>query len=179
MSKKEHNLTIIDADSLIYIIGASLDTVQLEPLGIMKLDEFIGDILIATKAKRYIGYFGGKGGKNFRYAVAVTKPYKGNRKKEKPEWFEFWEPVLKAHMENVWRFQPVLNVEADDACTIAANKYRGKYAKITIASPDKDLRQLGDMHFYDYGKQTENYISNEEGMRRICSQLITGRMLPV
>jgi hypothetical protein len=47
--EKENNLVIIDADSMIYIIGSELEHLQLEPLGIMKLDEF--DILITTGSK--------------------------------------------------------------------------------------------------------------------------------
>jgi hypothetical protein len=51
--EKENNLVIIDADSMIYIIGSELEHLQLEPLGIMKLDEFISDILITTGSKDY------------------------------------------------------------------------------------------------------------------------------
>jgi hypothetical protein len=37
---------------MIYIIGSELEEhLQLEPLGIMKLDEFISDILITTGSK--------------------------------------------------------------------------------------------------------------------------------
>jgi hypothetical protein len=35
--KKQNNLVIIDADSMIYIIGSELEHLQLEPLGIMKI----------------------------------------------------------------------------------------------------------------------------------------------
>jgi hypothetical protein len=52
---KKNNLVIIDADSMIYIIGSELEHLQLEPLGIMKLDEFISDILITTGSKDYLG----------------------------------------------------------------------------------------------------------------------------
>jgi hypothetical protein len=38
---------------MIYIIGSELEHLQLEPLGIMKLDEFISDILITTGSKDY------------------------------------------------------------------------------------------------------------------------------
>jgi hypothetical protein len=58
--EKENNLVIIDADSMIYIIGSELEHLQLEPLGIMKLDEFISDILITTGSKDYLGFIGGK-----------------------------------------------------------------------------------------------------------------------
>jgi hypothetical protein len=63
---------------LIYIIGSELEHLQLEPLGIMKLDEFISDILITTGSKDYLGFIGGKG-RNFRKDIAITKPYKGTR----------------------------------------------------------------------------------------------------
>jgi hypothetical protein len=145
--EKENNLVIIDADSMIYIIG-SLEHLQLEPLGIMKLDEFISDILITTGSKDYLGFIGGR---NFRKDIAITKPYKGTRP-EKPEWFVFW-PILAQRMIEHWGFQPCDNIEADDACAIARVKYGDMY-KITIASPDKDLLQIADTWFYDYSKRT-------------------------
>jgi hypothetical protein len=54
---------------MIYIIGSELEHLQLEPLGIMKLDEFISDILITTGSKDYLGFIGGKGRnlKRYRY----------------------------------------------------------------------------------------------------------------
>jgi hypothetical protein len=70
--EKENNLVIIDADSMIYIIGSELEHLQLELL-VMKLDEFISDILITTGSKDYLGFIGGKG-RNFRN-IAITKPY--------------------------------------------------------------------------------------------------------
>jgi hypothetical protein len=62
---------------MIYIIGSELEHLQLEPLGIMKLDEFISDILITTGSKDYLGFIGK--GRNFRKDIAITKPYKGTR----------------------------------------------------------------------------------------------------
>jgi hypothetical protein len=67
---------------MIYIIGSELEHLQLEPLGIMKLDEFISDILITTGSKDYLGFIGGKG-RNFRKDIAITKPYKGTGQKNR------------------------------------------------------------------------------------------------
>jgi hypothetical protein len=75
--EKENNLVIIDADSMIYIIGSELEHLQLEPLGIMKLDEFISDILITTGSKDYLGFIGGK--EEISEKISITKPYKGTR----------------------------------------------------------------------------------------------------
>lgn len=168
----ENNLVVIDADSMIYIIGSELEHLQLEPLGIMKLDEFISDILITTGSKEYLGFVGGKG-RNFRKDIAITKPYKGTRP-EKPEWFLYWQPILVQRMIDHWGFQPCHNIEADDACAIAKHKYAGNYNKVTIASPDKDLFQIPDTWFYDYTKRITVYCDKTVSLHKFCHQLITG-----
>jgi len=173
MAKKSNNLVLIDADSMIYIVGSELENLQLEPLGIMKLDEFIGDILITTGSKEYIGFVAGKG-RNFRKDVAITKEYKGNRAIEKPDWFNFWQPILIERMVSHWGFQECDNIEADDACAIARTKYDGQYNKITIASPDKDLFQIADTWFYDYTKRTTVFCDATVALHKLCGQLITG-----
>ena len=170
----DNNLVIIDADSIIYIIGYELENMFLEPMGAMKLDDFIKNILITTGAKEYLGFFGGDSGRNFRKDVAVTKEYKGNRAKEKPEWFDFWAPVLKDRMRDYWGFQSCENIEADDACCVAANLYRGKYAKVIVASPDKDLYQIPDMDFYDYGKRYSVFCNADTSKQLLVKQLILG-----
>lgn len=172
--KIDENLVVIDADSIIYVVGYELAEMPLEPIGIIKLDEFITDILIATGSKHYQGFFGERGGHNFRKTIAVTKPYKGNRPEEKPEWFTFWSPILLKRMKDHWGFESCLNIEADDACAIAAEKYRGKYNKITIASPDKDLFQIPETWFYDYIKRTTVYCNATVALEKLCTQIITG-----
>lgn len=169
----KENLVLIDADSIIYLIGPSLENLPLEPLGTIKLDEFLKSILKATYSKNYLGFFGGKGS-NFRKAIAVTKPYKGNRSDDKPEWFKFWEPILKKHMEVVWGFQPCHNIEADDAVAIAAEKYRGDFNKVFIASPDKDLVQIPEVWFYNYDKRYTVFVDQSVADQSYCHQLIKG-----
>lgn len=174
VNEEQANLVIIDADSIVYIVGYELQDLRLEPLGLIKLDSFIKDILIGNYAKKYLGFFGGKGGHNYRKDIAITKVYKGNRSTDKEEWYEFWEPILKKRMEEHWHFQPCFNIEADDACCIAAEVHRGKFKKITIASPDKDLYQIKDMWFYDYYKKSTLYCSADVAIGKLCKQAITG-----
>jgi 5'-3' exonuclease len=174
MMSYKNRLVIIDADSLIYIVGSELADMQLEPLGIIKIDEFISSILEATGAQNYLGFLGGgEGCVNFRKKVAFTKEYKGQRK-EKPEWFEFWSPILIDHMVSHWGFHLCGNIEADDACHIANNAYKNKYEKVIIASPDKDLFQISDAFFYDYNKRYHAYCSETVAIQKHCVQLITG-----
>jgi 5'-3' exonuclease len=168
------NLAIIDADSLVYIIGSKHKILKLKSIGITALDNFIIDILKSTKSNKYIGYFGKIGSRNFRYDVAVTVGYKSGRKKQKEDWHKFWEPILKERMETYWKFIPVDKVEADDACAIAANHYRDRFQKVTVASPDKDLLQIGDMHFYNYSKGMSFYCNQSTSDEKFAMSLITG-----
>lgn len=174
MSKKDENLVVIDADSLVYIIAYKFADLQVRQLGIIALDDFIKDIFKQTRAKYYLGYFGAIGNKNFRYDIAVTKPYKGTRA-EKEDYILWWEPILKGRMKEKWGFVPVEEMEADDACTIAANKHRGKFKKVIVSTPDKDLFQIVEMHFYDYKKANGIIYCNQTvANRHLFIQLITG-----
>ena len=190
MNEKE-NLVIIDADSLIYLVGYDNRDLRIEALGIVALDERIKDILIKSRSANYLGFYGGKGGKNFRYAIAKTVEYKKARRvrKEKEaaaraeleatgvvleeEWYDYWEPILKEHMKVAWKFSPVFNIEADDACIIAAEAFRDKYEVVTIASPDKDLKQC-PVRIWDYGKNVMFDMKVQEARRLLGMQLIEG-----
>lgn len=169
----KRNLVIIDADSLIYLVGYELSEMHIEIVGTLKLDKFIKGIMEATLSSFYIGFYGGKG-VNFRYDVATVTPYKGARNKtEKPAWFHFWEPVLKSHMKNKWGFQECENIEADDAAIIAYNKFKDEFDTVTIASPDKDLKQQPGRH-YDYKKIIKLDVNENAADMLLASQLLEG-----
>lgn len=189
--KKEENIVVIDADSLVYIVGHQLKGTFREPWGRAKLNNYIIGILSKTSSPNYIGFFGVKGSRNFRYDIAVTKPYKEMRHARKKadrerrvelekagkyveeDWFEFWEPVLKKHMEIFWKFQPVDTIEADDAVIIAKRKYEGLFSKVIIASTDKDLKQEPGWN-YDYKAVELVKIGEQEAKKALASQLISG-----
>ncbi|MCK5788223.1 MAG: hypothetical protein KAH32_04465 [Chlamydiia bacterium] len=169
-------LAIIDADSIIYLVASKYKEAKVRSSALNSLDDFIMDILKVNYAKEYFGFFGKiKGGKNFRYELATTLDYKGNRG-DKEDWYLYWEKVMKNHMEQVWGFIPVEYVEADDMCTIAATAYVGnpKYSKVIICSPDKDLKQQPDVWIYNYKKRTTEYINEEKGLRNLYTQCIEG-----
>jgi len=77
-------------------------------------------------------------------------------------------------MKEVWKFEACANIEADDACGIAAEKYRGVYNKVTIASPDKDLFQIPECWFFDYYKRATVYCTKSTAVYKFCKQLILG-----
>jgi 5'-3' exonuclease len=172
----KHNLTIIDADSIVYLVGYRFKDVRIKSSALNALDDFIIDILKSTYSKEYIGVFGKhKGAKNFRYDIAKTKPYKGNRPAS-PDWYIYWEKIMKNHMEKIWKFIPVEYVEADDVCATLANHYKNdpKYGRVFVASPDKDLKQIGGVWNYNYEKRSTKFITEREGDIFLYKQSLQG-----
>lgn len=91
------------------------------------------------------------GDNNFRNDIAKTKPYKGNRKSEKP----FHYRNLKAYIKHAYNAIVADGMEADDAMTIEQCSRLGRLDTI-ICSRDKDLRICPGMH---YGWEVSNQDS--------------------
>lgn len=134
------------------------------------VDSFINDILNKVDATHYLGFVGSRNGSHtFRHDLAVTKPYKGNRKSS-PHWVKYWKPIIVSHMVEFWKFQELHNIEADDAIGICATGLKENYV---ICSPDKDLKQLPGDH-YDYKKVEHSHIEPLEGVKNLYTQLLVG-----
>jgi hypothetical protein len=104
------------------------------------------------------------GSTNFRNNVAVTHPYKGNRKDVvRPEHFD----ALRKHAERLGATVSV-NEEADDTVAIESTK-----AYYWIVHVDKDLNQLPGWH-YNPVKSEEYYVTEDEGNYSFYLQLLTG-----
>ena len=101
------------------------------------------DIKERLACDTFSGYLTGKG--NFRHQVATVKPYKGNRKKEKPHWYQ----AIRDHLVSVYGAVIVDGMEADDACAIEATAYPDP-TKCIIVSRDKDLLQVPYISVYAY-----------------------------
>lgn len=87
---------------------------------------------------------------NFRIATAISKPYKGTRKAEKP----FHVNNIRAYMLANYNCVVANGMEADDLLAI----YQTKAAPLTtvICSRDKDLRMVEGMQFsWVCGKQPQ------------------------
>ena len=101
------------------------------------------DIKERLMCDTFSGYLTGKG--NFRYQVATVKPYKGNRKKERPHWYQ----AIRDHLVSVYGAVVVEGMEADDACSIEATAHPDP-TKCIIVSRDKDLLQVPYVSVYAY-----------------------------
>lgn len=111
---------------------------------------------------------------NFREAIAVTKPYKGTRKGDKPLHYD----NITAYMINCHPCVVAEGCEADDLLSITQTDALRNGEETIICTRDKDLRMVEGNHFgWLCGKQPQygpKYVSRDEGDKFFCTQLLTG-----
>jgi hypothetical protein len=155
---------LIDGDILVYRIGFASEN-EPESIAMARCSEFIEDLILFNGFDKYQGYLTGK--TNFRNEIAVTAPYKGNRKSAKPKHYQ----LLRDYMESAWSFTMIEDQEADDAIGIAA--YEMEVGEYCICSIDKDLDMLRGDH-YNFVKDERYFITEEEGIKNFYKQLLMG-----
>lgn len=155
-------LAIIDADILVYKIGFASEDVS-EEICLGRVTKLVNKIVYQDlKCDDYKAYITGKG--NYRNELAVTEPYKGNRKDAKrPVHYD----AIRTHLQRLGA-ELVEGSEADDAVATEATKTGG-----WIVSIDKDLDQVAGWH-YNFVKHEEYYVTEEEGLRNLFTQVLTG-----
>jgi 5'-3' exonuclease len=164
-SDQEPKIALVDADFLVYRIGFSTDD---EPEGIAKarLTEWLEDfIYVNLKADEYKAWITGKS--NYRYDIAKTVPYKGNRKDVlRPKHYD----ALRKHL--VKRHEAIISdgEEADDAVAIESTKLLDN---CWIVHVDKDLDQLQGWH-YNPVRDERYYVDEFTAYKAFCTQLLTG-----
>lgn len=149
-SKPVHAL--IDADILRYEIGAMAEGPD-GPLPFHVAEDYllqrIEGILRATDTSDFTLYL--TNGPVFRHDIAVTKPYKGNRKKDKPFHFN----NLTHYMYNQFDVEEADGLEADDLMSLTQTT-DGDHT--IICTRDKDLLQVPGWHYgWECGDQGERY----------------------
>lgn len=151
---------LIDGDSLIYY---EMGKPTLEE-ALQGIDQRINQMLVECKATKYAGFL--TSGKCFRYNVAETKPYKGNRRHgDKPIIF----PALKEYLRQEWNFISVPELEADDLVSIYHDPM-----KTIICSPDKDVLYQNKVHNYNYGKADFVTMDENDSIRFLWKQVLMG-----
>jgi hypothetical protein len=155
---------LIDGDILVYRIGFASED-ESESIALARCGEFIEDMLLFNNFNEYQGYLTGK--RNFRNEVAITAPYKGNRKAAKPKHYE----RLRDYMQKAWGFIMIEDQEADDAIGIAA--YEMEVGEYCICSIDKDLDMLRGDH-YNFVKDNFYFVTEEEGIKNFYKQMLVG-----
>lgn len=156
---------LIDADYLIYGIGFASEE-DSEKFAKSRLVETLEDLVyIHLKADSYEAFLTGKN--NYRYEIAKTVPYKGNRKDaKKPKHYDTLRECMITRLGAV----VVDGQEADDEVAIRMTKEPDQYLLVGV---DKDLRQIPGWHHNPHKAQTE-YIDDFQAYKSFCLQLLTG-----
>jgi len=158
-------IALIDGDMLCYRVGFACEH-EPESVAHFTIDDFITDILLELDEVDTVEVFL-TGKNNFRYDIAVTEPYKGNRSdKPKPVHLQ----SLRQHLVDEWGADISEGQEADDSIAIRATEV-GKDA--VIVSLDKDFDQLTGLH-YNFVKKNLYNVEEDEAELNFYCQFLTG-----
>lgn len=157
---------LIDGDIILYACGFIADKKEVDKGGACDIVDSmllnIRDTLDLSDARIF---FSDTACNNFRYKVATTHPYKGNRKdKEKPKHFE----MLKEYMLDAWGCEVAKGMEADDAM--------GKNQKLKttiICTIDKDLDMIPGWH-YNWNHYRIYHVNRWQAQKHFWTQMLTG-----
>ena len=170
MSKpKSITKCIIDGDIICYRSAAGTEGSHPDDT-IDKLDTLmeyvVSQTVVFPTGDNLECYLTGKG--NFRYDVAKTVPYKGNRKDVvKPTNL----PEAREHLINKWGAVVSQGEEADDLIGIAS--CQGDPETTVVVTIDKDMLQLPCWN-WNFVKNEWSYITEEEGRKFFYTQVLTG-----
>ncbi len=174
--EKTTKLTIIDADTIAYLVAYKFQEERMfafAGLATTFADSKVRGILNATTATHYIGFLG-TSKPTFRHIKATTAEYKGTRAPDDPA-VKHWKPIIKAHLVEKWGFVLCDGIEADDAVIIAHEHYRLAGVDVSIASQDKDLKQVPCKYFNVHrSKWCYQYVTAIEGARNLAAQTLQG-----
>lgn len=146
---------LIDGDLIAYELAFGCQRFEEDQLTLVPVEEVnkrvlakIGEICSEVYATEPpVLFFTGK--TNFRNDIAKSKPYKGNRKGDKPHYLKYIRSFLMANYES----ELVEGLEADDLMSMRQTE-RLKFKDTITCTRDKDLRQVPGMHYgWECGKQ--------------------------
>lgn len=161
-------MILIDSDIIAYRCGFACKD---EPLktALRTTDKFVEDVIVfADHADFFYDewrlFLTGKN--NFRYEVAITHPYKGNRTQPKPPHLQ----EIRKHLVGKWGALVCDGQEADDAIAIEATKLGDESIMATV---DKDFNQVPGWH-YNFIKREHYHVDEDEATKFFYTQLLTG-----
>lgn len=161
------NFALVDSDIVCYRVGFASNN-DAESDALKALDNFVVDLMCNDKLSKCMEFeFYLTGKKNYRNEIAVTRPYKGNRKgKDKPKHLE----ALRLHLVETWGAVISDGNEADDMLGIRQTQLGDDSVIISL---DKDLDMIKGWH-YNFVKDDLYYVDAEEGMKTFYKQILTG-----
>lgn len=158
-------MILVDADIICYRIGFATQDSESPSYILDVLNNYVCGVLAACDPyEDFQLYLTGR--TNFRKDIAITAPYKGNRKSEKPLHFNF----IRAALEGDWEAVVIEGEEADDAIAIEGTRLGDN---CIMCSVDKDFDQIPGWH-YNFVKKHRYYVTPEEGLFFFYCQILMG-----
>ena len=159
-------IALLDADILCYRVGFATndehENTAIETMAVFLEDLLMFDLIDCEEHELFL-----TGKVNYRNDIAVTAPYKGNRKDvKKPVHL----PLLREYLQTAWAASVSDGQEADDDIAIRATELGDD---CIIVSIDKDFMQVPGWH-YNFVKKEKKYVTPEEGLRFFYKQILTG-----
>jgi hypothetical protein len=162
---------LLDSDILGYRIAFACENETID-VAKHRLDHYITDILMCGVDNTFKDCFCDSwqlyltGKNNFRYGVATTVPYKGNRVAPKPQHLQ----ALRQHMIDEWGASVTDGDEADDAIAIDGTTLG---LSCVMVSLDKDFDQIPGWH-YNFVKKLGYFVDERQGLYSFYKQILTG-----
>jgi len=160
---------IVDGDVLVYRAAfATQDKPPEEAENVINqlMDYVIGQTIMFPHGDNFFVWLTGRG--NFRYDLAKTQEYKGNRRDNvKPAHYQH----IREYLQTEWGAQVTEGCEADDAISIEA--YRGDLESTVIVSVDKDMLTIP---CWNFNFVTSTWVKNThwESLLFLYEQILTG-----
>lgn len=162
-------VALLDADIFVYRVGAVTNGAT-EQYALKSMDNFMDNLVLFDLEEDEFDWelYLTDSKSNFRIDVAVTAPYKGNRKNvEKPKHFD----ALRQHLIDQWYAELQIGIEADDKLAIRATELGEDNA--VIVSLDKDLDQVVGWH-HNFQKHERYYVDQSTANLLFGMQFLTG-----
>lgn len=159
----------IDGDSIAYRAGYA-DTIADM---VSCINSIMGTILLDCETNCYELWLEHYEGKHiFRKDLAITRPYKGNRRGNAPPLFL---KQAKQYMEQTFNARLLTKYESEDVVLIRAyeDMEQDKDLEPIIAYIDKDLLQY-PLLFYNYNNRAMTRLSEDQADYNLWHQVITG-----
>jgi 5'-3' exonuclease len=159
-------IALLDSDIICYRVGFATEE-ENENTAIQTMAVFLEELIMFDLVDCENHELFLTGSNNFRHEIAVTAPYKGNRKDvKKPKHL----PLLREYLQKAWGATVSQGQEADDDISIRATEI-GEDS--LIVSIDKDFNQIPGWH-YNFVKRIKTFVTPEEGLRFFYKQILTG-----
>ena len=174
---------LIDGDIIVYRAGFAVqskknamwteeDEVSYPPVShaLRAAKLMINNILKQCRYDTYQIYLTSDDRSNFRYGIAETKPYKGNRPPEKPIYYH----DIRNYLNKYYNAMFVRQQEADDMLGIEQHqRYVTDPNSVAIITIDKDLDMIPGWHF-NFVKKKKYYVKEFDALKTFYTQLLTG-----